>query len=81
MPATSAGPPAPIGTERMDATEFRAFMERHGWSGARTARELGTTAGSVSLWSNGLREIPPYIARLVRVIDRLEAIRRTATAA
>lgn len=71
-------------TEKSDAEltadDLRDFMVARGWGVVETARQLGTSPASVSLWANGHRPIPSYIARLVRVLDQLDEVRRTVAA-
>lgn len=56
----------------MTANEFRAWVERHGYTQAEAAEELDTTQASVSRWLSGDRTIPGPVARLVEVLERCE---------
>jgi transcriptional regulator with XRE-family HTH domain len=52
-------------------TEFRAWLNKHGISQARIARELHVTPGAITLWLKGARSTPPFPKDALKQLEKL----------
>lgn len=59
-----------------NASDVRAWLEKHKYSHADLAELLGLTRQAVIYWTNGTRRVPEPIGRLLHYFDQHpEAIR------
>ena len=62
----------------MTANQFKRLRKELGLKQAEMAEQLEVNESAVSYWETGARPIPPYIAKLIRYVEK--ELRQRATA-
>jgi hypothetical protein len=60
------------------AADFRAWLERRGWNYTQAAPHLAADHTEVMRWAKGERKVPRRIARIVELLDKVEALEAAA---